>query len=136
MTSIPRLEDEEEDLADYRFPKFAATYFQGQATHSYIRRPLKQPLLGLKNDQDRQASIDIWVMILRFMGDMQEPKFPEPAMEAQKEESLAKRLYGSISKKFGSSKAADQISAEVRCAVFAVYINSCVEELICLFKMP
>ena len=66
-------------------------------------------------------------MILRFMGDMQEPKFPEPAMEAQKEESLAKRLYGSISKKFGSSKAADQISAEVRCAVFAVYINSCVE---------
>lgn len=113
MSSIPRLEDDEENLADYRFPKFAATYFQGQATHSYIRRPLKLPLLGLKNDQDRQAATDIWVMILRFMGDMQEPKQQEPAIEAQKEESLAKRLYGSISKKFGSSKAADQISAEV-----------------------
>ncbi len=113
VSSIPRLEDEEENLADFRFPKFAATYFQGQATHSYIRRPLKQPLLGLKNDQDRQAAIDIWVMILRFMGDMQEPKLPEPTLEDQKEESLAKRLYGSISKKFGGSKAADQISAEV-----------------------
>ena len=45
-----------EDLTEYRFPKFAATYFQGAATHSYLRRLLKQPLLALKNEQDRQVS--------------------------------------------------------------------------------
>ena len=101
-----------ENLADYKFPKFATTYFQGQATPSYIRRPLKQPLLGLKNDQDRTAAADIWVMILRFMGDMQEPKAPEPAPEPQKEESFAKRLRGSLGRKLGG-KASDQISAEV-----------------------
>ena len=90
----------EEDLSDFKFPKFAATYFQGQATHSYIRRAMKQPLLGLKNEQDKQAALDIWVMILRFMGDMPEPKVQQQPAEV-KEESLAKRLYGSISKKLG-----------------------------------
>ena len=45
----------EENLADYKFPKFAATYFQGSATPTYIRRPIKQPLLALKSQQDRQV---------------------------------------------------------------------------------
>ena len=49
-------EEEEEDLSDYKFAKFAATYFQGAASHSYIRRPLKQSLLTLKHEQDRQVS--------------------------------------------------------------------------------
>ena len=44
---------EEEDLSEYKFSKFAATYFQGQATPTYIKRQLKQPLLGLKTQQDR-----------------------------------------------------------------------------------
>jgi len=50
--SLPTLEAEE-NLSDYKFPKFAATYFQGAATHAYIRRPMKQPLLALKNEQDK-----------------------------------------------------------------------------------
>ena len=61
---------------------------------------MKQPLLGLKNEQDKQAALDIWVMILRFMGDMPEPKVQQQPAEV-KEESLAKRLYGSLSKKLG-----------------------------------
>ena len=48
----------DEDLSDYKFPKFAATYFQGAATHSYIRRAIKQPLLALKNEQDRHVRTD------------------------------------------------------------------------------
>ena len=44
---------EEEDLSEYKFSKFAATYFQGQATPTYIKRQLKGPLLGLKTQQDR-----------------------------------------------------------------------------------
>uniref|UniRef100_A0A803TJP1 Myosin VIIB n=1 Tax=Anolis carolinensis TaxID=28377 RepID=A0A803TJP1_ANOCA len=44
---IMELEEEEEtdDQAEYTFPKFAATYFQGSATHTFSRRPLRHPLL-------------------------------------------------------------------------------------------
>ena len=58
----------------YKFSKFAATYFQGAATHSWIHRQLKQPLLPLKLDHDRQAALAIWTVIRRFMGDLPEPK--------------------------------------------------------------
>ena len=50
--SLPVLEPEE-NLSDYKFAKFAATYFQGASTHAYIRRPIKQPILALKNEQDK-----------------------------------------------------------------------------------
>ena len=30
--------DDDEDISQYKFSKFAATYFQGNATPSYIRR--------------------------------------------------------------------------------------------------
>lgn len=46
-------DDEEEDLSDYKFAKFAATYFQGTSTYSYIRRPLKQPLLFHDDEGDQ-----------------------------------------------------------------------------------
>jgi len=107
---LPR---EEENLSDYKFIKFAQTYFQGSTTHNYVKRPLKQPLLGLKNEQDRQAALDIWVMILRFMGDLPEPKLSDFPSDL-KSESLAKKLYGSISKKLGASKLLqDELDAEV-----------------------
>lgn len=43
-------------------------------------------------------------MILRFMGDLPEPKLPEAP--EQKDQSLAKRLRESIGKKFGAQVAA------------------------------
>lgn len=46
-------DDEEEDLSEYKFAKFAATYFQGTSTYSYIRRPLKQPLLFHDDEGDQ-----------------------------------------------------------------------------------
>ena len=64
----------EEDISVYKFSKFATTYFQGAATHSWIHRQLKQPLLPLKSDHDRQAAVAIWTIIRRFMGDLPEPK--------------------------------------------------------------
>ncbi len=112
--SLPK---EDENLSDYKFIKFAQTYFQGSATHNYVKRPLKNPLLGLKNDQDRQAALDIWIMILRFMGDLPEPK-PGDMPSDVRSESLAKKLYGSISKKLGSSKQLqEELEAEVGVAV-------------------
>lgn len=46
-------DDEEEDLSEYKFAKFAATYFQGTTTHTYVRRPLKQPLLFHEDEGDQ-----------------------------------------------------------------------------------
>lgn len=50
--AIP-LPDDEEDLSDYKFSKFAAMYFKNNATHSYIRRVLREPLLPLTSDGDK-----------------------------------------------------------------------------------
>lgn len=50
--AIPLLDDEE-DLSDYTFSKFAAIYFKNNATDSYIRRVLREPLLLLASDGDK-----------------------------------------------------------------------------------
>ena len=56
----PLTDDLDEDISDYKFAKFAATYFQGNVTHSYMRRPLKHPLLALKHEQDKQVKQRDW----------------------------------------------------------------------------
>ncbi|CAG2163263.1 unnamed protein product, partial [Oppiella nova] len=67
--------EELEDLSEYKFQKFATTYFQGNVGHQYQRKPLKQPLLPLQTQGDCMASIALWITVLRFMGDLTEPKF-------------------------------------------------------------
>ena len=42
-----------EDLSEYRFQKFAATFFQSNATHQYSRKPLKSSLLSLQTQGDQ-----------------------------------------------------------------------------------
>jgi len=64
-----------EDLSEYRFQKFAATYFQSNATHQYSRKPLKTSLLPLQTQGDQLAALALCVTILRFMGDLPEPKY-------------------------------------------------------------
>lgn len=49
----PLPHEEDEDLSEYKFSKFAATYFQSVSTHTYIRRPLKQPLLFHEDEGDQ-----------------------------------------------------------------------------------
>ena len=46
------LPEDEEGILEYKFPKFAATNFEDNATHTFIRRPLRQSLLQLKNEGD------------------------------------------------------------------------------------
>ena len=55
--------------------KFAATYFQGQASAQHIKKALRQPLLYHESSGDQLASLAVWITILRFMGDLPEPKF-------------------------------------------------------------
>ncbi|XP_072427812.1 unconventional myosin-VIIa-like [Chiloscyllium punctatum] len=72
--SVSSESDEEDDLAQYTFPKYAATYFQGSATHTHIQRVLQHPLLYHEDEVDTAASLAVWIIILRFMGVLQEPK--------------------------------------------------------------
>uniref|UniRef100_A0A3Q3GXR8 Unconventional myosin-VIIa-like n=1 Tax=Labrus bergylta TaxID=56723 RepID=A0A3Q3GXR8_9LABR len=63
-----------DDLDEYSFSKFASMYFQGAATPTHIRQRLRQPLLYHEDEGDVLASLTVWWIILRFMGDLPEPK--------------------------------------------------------------
>lgn len=47
------LHEDTEDFGDYKFGKFAATYFQGNATGEFLKRPLRYPLLQHENTGDQ-----------------------------------------------------------------------------------
>lgn len=47
------LPDDDEDIMDYKFAKFAQTHFQTSEPAVHSRRPLKTPLLQLKNEGDQ-----------------------------------------------------------------------------------
>lgn len=52
-------------------------------------------------------------MILRFMGDLPEPKAPTAAPEVKEHGSLARRLKGSIGRKLSSTNKLSDYAAEV-----------------------
>ncbi|KAA0713123.1 Unconventional myosin-VIIa [Triplophysa tibetana] len=72
LMEIP--EEDYDDLDEYSFSKFASMYFQGAATPTHIRQRIRQPLLYHEDENDVLASLSVWWMILRFMGDLPEPK--------------------------------------------------------------
>ncbi|KAF2351743.1 Myosin head motor domain [Trinorchestia longiramus] len=91
----------QEDVSEYTFQKYATTYFQGNVTHQYTRRHLKQPLLNLQNQGDRLAALALWVTILRFMGDMTEPKYS--SVERDNTPVMTK-ISGTLGRNFSKSK--------------------------------
>lgn len=56
VTPMQTTSEDEEDLSEFKFQKFAATYFQGNVTHQYSRKPLKHPLLPLHTQGDQLVS--------------------------------------------------------------------------------
>uniref|UniRef100_A0A3Q2QHE4 Myosin VIIB n=1 Tax=Fundulus heteroclitus TaxID=8078 RepID=A0A3Q2QHE4_FUNHE len=66
-------EEDYEDLDQYSFSKFASIHFQGAATATHIRQRLHQPLLYHEDEGDVLASLTVWWIILRFLGDLPEP---------------------------------------------------------------
>ena len=94
LDSRVRAPAQQEDLSEFGFLKFAKTFFQGNITHQYSRRPLRHSLLPLSAPGDKavsltkihknlskylsdcyQAALALWKTILRFMGDLPEPKY-------------------------------------------------------------
>lgn len=49
-------QEDEEDLSEFKFQKFAATFFQGNVGHQYSRKPLKHSLLPLHTQGDQLVS--------------------------------------------------------------------------------
>lgn len=92
--------ENEEDISNYKFTKFASTYFQGNTNAFYIRRPLKQPLLNLKGAADQQAALSVWITILRFMGDMPEPKYIPTANDGKENTSVMGKMYKTLGRRF------------------------------------
>lgn len=70
---MPEVEEPEEDLSAYDFRKFAATYFTGNSSYQHSRRALRRPLLEC-GDEGWAAARALWVALLRFMGDLPEPR--------------------------------------------------------------
>uniref|UniRef100_A0A673Z6C1 Myosin VIIAa n=1 Tax=Salmo trutta TaxID=8032 RepID=A0A673Z6C1_SALTR len=96
---LPLPEDEEDDLSEYKFAKFAATYFQGTTTHTYVRRPLKQPLLFHEDEGDQLAALAVWITVLRFMGDLPEPKYHTAITDGSEKIPVMTKIYETLGKK-------------------------------------
>uniref|UniRef100_UPI003AADE5E4 unconventional myosin-VIIa-like n=1 Tax=Centroberyx gerrardi TaxID=166262 RepID=UPI003AADE5E4 len=92
-------DDDEEDLSEYKFAKFAATYFQGNTTHTYVRRPLKQPLLFHDDEGDQLAALAVWITVLRFMGDLPEPKYHTAISDGSEKIPVMTKIYETLGKK-------------------------------------
>ncbi|XP_014841137.1 PREDICTED: unconventional myosin-VIIa isoform X5 [Poecilia mexicana] len=92
-------DDEEEDLSEYKFAKYAATYFQGTTTHTYVRRPLKQPLLFHEDEGDQLAALAVWITVLRFMGDLPEPKYHTAISDGSEKIPVMTKIYETLGKK-------------------------------------
>ncbi|XP_068172673.1 myosin VIIAa isoform X4 [Antennarius striatus] len=92
-------DDDEEDLSEYKFAKYAATYFQGTTTHTYVRRPLKQPLLFHDDEGDQLAALAVWITVLRFMGDLPEPKYHTAISDGSEKIPVMTKIYETLGKK-------------------------------------
>uniref|UniRef100_A0A8D3D1Y2 Myosin VIIBb n=1 Tax=Scophthalmus maximus TaxID=52904 RepID=A0A8D3D1Y2_SCOMX len=77
--SDPRSEEEDEDDFDedsdeLSFYRFSILHFQSNLSHTHITQRLRLPLLPHDDEGDALACLTVWWIILRFMGDIPEPK--------------------------------------------------------------
>jgi len=108
--ALPTLSQEEiQDLGDYKFQKFATTYFQGNVSYFHQRKPIKQPLLQLQTQGDCMAAIALWITIMRFMGDAAEPEFREPADLT----SVMSKVTATLGRNFIRSKEFQEAQAQM-----------------------
>ncbi|XP_034941710.1 myosin-VIIa-like [Chelonus insularis] len=100
VLQIPQEDPSKLEISSYHFFKFAATYFISNATPHYSQRVLKQPLLDLSTPADQLASQALWITILRFMGDLPEPRNP---VEVSPNKTVMSTITETLSKSFARS---------------------------------
>ncbi len=64
IMGVPQAPEDNEDLSEYKFQKFAATYFQGAYSHQYSKKPLKHSLLPLQTQGDQLVSPETLHLLL------------------------------------------------------------------------
>ncbi|GFO48953.1 myosin-viia [Plakobranchus ocellatus] len=94
------LAEDSEDISEFKFSKFAAMFFQGNATHTHIRKALRQPLLQLASEGDQLAALAVWIVILRFMSDLPEPRYHTAMAEAKDSTPVMTKIYSTLGRKF------------------------------------
>uniref|UniRef100_A0AAY4CZV6 Myosin VIIAa n=1 Tax=Denticeps clupeoides TaxID=299321 RepID=A0AAY4CZV6_9TELE len=124
--ALPLPEEEEEDLSEYKFAKFAATYFQGTTTHTYVRRPLKQPLLFHDDEGDQLAALAVWITVLRFMGDLPEPKYHTAISDGSEKIPVMTKIYETLGKK--TYKRELQVTKRLNDGEYSLHGNSMLED--------
>lgn len=102
-SSVQQFEHYEEDLTNYQFKKFAATYFVGNVSHQYSRKPLKESLLDLPTPDDIIAAQTLWITLLRFLGDLPEPRY-ENSNANDAKESVMNKVQQTLSRSFTNRK--------------------------------
>lgn len=68
------LPETSEDLSEYTFRKYAATYFAHGTGPQHSRKPPRGSLHELPTPDDVLAAQALWAAVLRFMGDLPEPR--------------------------------------------------------------
>ncbi|XP_047506953.1 myosin-VIIa-like [Pieris napi] len=110
VINIPlQKEYEDETFDEFNFKKFAATYFLGNVSHQYSRKPLKHPLLDLPSPVDKAASQALWITILRFMGDIAEPKYVD---DKKDNTPIMTKLTDTVGRAFQKSKEFEEMLKE------------------------
>ncbi|EDW04273.1 myosin-VIIa [Drosophila grimshawi] len=69
---LPKTIPNNVDTSDFSFQKYASTYFHSGINSQHERKPLKQTLLKHELPVDQMAGKAIWLLTLRFMGDLPE----------------------------------------------------------------
>ncbi|XP_052868505.1 myosin-VIIa-like [Anopheles cruzii] len=101
--ALQQAESFREDLSDYNFAKFAATYFANNASYQFSKRKLKSSLLDLTISADVISAQALWITILRFMGDMADAKYEDESEEAR-HKPVMQRVTATMGRNFAKTK--------------------------------
>ncbi|XP_023014143.2 myosin-VIIa [Leptinotarsa decemlineata] len=99
----------QEDLSEFNFRIYAATYFTNNVNYQFSKKPLKESLHYLPTPDDVIAAQALWITILRFMGDYPEPKYDNSTKENV---PIMQIISESIGKSFTNRKEYQEILKE------------------------
>ncbi|KAF7281466.1 hypothetical protein GWI33_004713 [Rhynchophorus ferrugineus] len=99
------------DPAEYSFRKYAATYFVHGTGPQHSRKPPRSSLHELPTPDDVLAAQALWAAILRFMGDMTEPRVSK---ESEGPTLVMAQLNETISRAFANRKEYQRIVQDER----------------------
>ncbi|KAI4464813.1 myosin vii xv [Holotrichia oblita] len=101
--------EEREDLSAYNFNKFAATYFRKNVNPAYSKKPLKESLLELPTPDDVIAAQALWITILRFTGDLPEPRYESETKVITENDTIMSKVTETLSRSFTNRKEFQEI---------------------------